>query len=794
MRNEGLPWIKEQANSLRSQTSGWPLCPQPLPGTALPLCYGLYLFATIARFGSSGFAAVLPATAIGFFPLPCQRLPCMFQYLSDLLFKFLQNLPRIVRVLLWAVALPLAVAAVGAWQLALYPDGQAQRQEEIRQLEGIQADLQAALQARPAATALTEVTDEQQVGQAAQMQVERRLQRLREEAAAAPDGDERAVRLVRLAAQVTVAAGVAAALWGGLGIWAARRSGRRAMRSRDELISAFSRWRHGLGRYLGLLLALLALALVALLVARAAAMWAALAGDGAARSHMRGGVWMLLLVAFAALGALAALWRLRHAMPEADEPGEVLGMLLSHGQAPGLWRHVTDLARRVGTAPPDHMVLGMTESFYVTCARQRVMPGGQLLEGRTLHLPLTYLSLLRRDETDAILAHELGHFLGEDSAYSVRFAPMYASMMHALDSVADGDEDRISWGCISAVIFGEYVLESFHRAVSHWSRVRELQADAVSARVAGPEAAARALVHVSALEPVVYERLSAIARRPAEAGQDLIAMLQADVQAHPLQTHDLDAEAATSHPFDSHPPTLERLRALGALPEGSGSASALPALAAPDADSLAWVRSLFADSDAVQRQLLQDFKTDAAIHNEERRRELTEIRDQVHGEVIVHEGRFFLWLTAFITLGLGAAVCACVMHRAWHAALGLLAACAFFAFMTRWFWLRCRHPVMTLTPAALLLPGLAAPLEWGDIEDFSAEDIGNFFTITFQLTSEAALPVRQHGNYQRLSVKAKKRSVIAQMSSPRGLKRQRLLDLLVIYLRAWHASEALRQM
>ena len=160
------------------------------------------------------------------------------------------------------------------------------------------------------------------------------------------------------------------------------------------------------------------------------------------------------------------------------------------------------------------------------------------------------------------------------------------------------------------------------------------------------------------------------------------------MQAHPLQTHDFDAEAATSHPFDSHPPTLERLRTLGALPEGSGSASALPALAAPDADSLAWVRSLFADSDAVQRQLLQDFKTDAAMHNEERRRELAEIRDQVHGEVIVHEGRFFLGLTAFITLGLGAAVCACVMHRAWHAALGLLAACAFFAFMTRWFWLR----------------------------------------------------------------------------------------------------------
>ena len=34
-----------------------------------------------------------------------------------------------------------------------------------------------------------------------------------------------------------------------------------------------------------------------------------------------------------------------------------------------------------------------------------------------------------------------------------------------------------------------------------------------------------------------------------------------------------------------------------------------------------------------------------------------------------------------------------------------------FLCLLRWFWLRCRHPVMTLTPAALLLPGLAAPLE-----------------------------------------------------------------------------------
>lgn len=581
-------------------------------------------------------------------------------------------------------------------------------------------------------------------------------------------GAQRPVKLA--AAWVAAVAGLAAALWGGFGIWAVRRAGRRAMHSRDELLAAFSRWHAGLPRYLGLLLALVLLAFLALLV---------MTQTGA------------IFTAAVAWSAGAALWRLRRPMPQQTEPDEILGLPLAPEQAPGLWRYARELAARVGVEPPDNIVLGMSESFYVNSASLRAMPAAQLLTGRTLHLPLTYLCLLRRDETDAIVAHELGHFLGEDSAYSMRFMPLYASMEHALHSVVGDDEDQAALGSIPAAVFGLYLLESFHGAVSHWDRVRELQADAVSARITSPETAARALVHVSALEPVVHERLDAIARRPAQAGQDLIAMLLADVQARPLQAPDLDAEAATSHPYDTHPPTLERLRALG-LPT-------MPALTAPDADTLPWVRSLFSDYDAVQRQLLADFKAVAADHNERMRRELTEISQQAQGHIAVYESRMVLWLCALAALGAGAiflmqmADSASNMSWSWGMAI-VLAACVAFAALAWRAWRRSQAEIMTLTPEALYVSGLRAPLVWGDIDDIEFQSRLGIFAPTFILTPEARLPESARNSKRRVRICAKKRSVTLQRFDPRRMSTEQLCERLHAYFSAWHARKMLDEM
>ena len=599
--------------------------------------------------------------------------------------------------------------------------------------------------------------------------------------------DAQGAGVVRMAAALVVAAGGAAALWGGGGLWAVRRAGRQAMRSREALMDAFARWRVGLARYLGWLLAFVALASVALVLVYVGMVWQMLAGH--VRVYAIGARFgPLLLAAGMAWGSVVALWRLRRVMQLADEPFEVRGLLLTPAQAPGLWRHVADLAQRVGTAAPDHLVLGLLDGFCVTCARLRVLPGGPLLQGRTLYVPLTYLCLLRRDEVDAAIAHELGHLLGEDGVWSMRFTPLYTGMQHALERLTD-EEGNVLAGSAPALFFGEYVLESFHLAVQHWRRARELEADAVSARVAGPQATARALVHVCALSPVVDERLEAIARHPDEAEHDLIAMLQADAQAKPLQAPDLTEEAAAAHPYDAHPPTLERLRVLGA--------GDVADLLLPDADAPGWARSLFADADAVQRQLLDDFKTLAAEQKEQARRELTDMRNEAQGNVAVHEGRFGVWLTSFLTLGqLGLAVLVAFAGAPqWPLALCLLAGGICCALLAHGHLQRVRVEVMTLTPAALLVPGLAAPLPWGDVEDLSAASNGHTLTITFMLAPETPLPAHAHNNRRRLKVSATPRAVIVEMlTPPKGMTELQLLERVLACIRAWHAGKALEEM
>ncbi|MFV0678707.1 M48 family metallopeptidase [Ottowia sp.] len=702
--------------------------------------------------------------------------------------NLLAKLPPLTRVLMWMVALPLALAAFGGWELSQYPASApagmtASDNAQAQHIQDLQA-LQAQLASRSPHDTVR-INGRPTTVVVARAKVKALLDQIKEE----QTRQNMATRIVRPAAWTVVVSGLLAALWGVLGIASARHAGGRALRSRDALIAAFARWRGYLQPYLGVLLALITLTFLALTVVRCAVAYDVFTADGRVSSGMV--KWQALLVmitAFTAWGAAAAWWRLRQSVQFISEPNDVMGQALTPQQAPGLWQHVRELAARVGTAPPEHMVLGMVESFYVTNHTLRTQPAQQLLEGRTLHLPLTYLSLLRRDEIDAIIAHEMGHFLGEDTAYSMRFVPLYASMEHALHSMTDKGE--IPWGSIPAYTFSAYLLESFHGAVNHWSRQRELAADAVSARVASPEAAARALVHVSALAPVVEERLEAIARRPAETGHDLIAMLQEDVRAKPLAPPDLSAEAATTHPFDTHPPTIDRLKALGA--------PRMPQLAAPDDDALQWVRSLFADSAAVQSALLADFKSAATEYNAETRRHLQAMSDQVKGTVVLHESRALPIgvFAAAAVLGLATLAAAALTGWSQHlvALLIMLTITAALGGLAVLCWKRTQHEVMTLTPDHLLLPGMDQPLSWGAVESLQINLVNSTLSAIFDLTPETPLPTLRHSNMRRTVVKARKHRLIVSAVGTRGLKIEQAAELIDTYLSGWHAREAMQQM
>ncbi|WP_163020165.1 M48 family metalloprotease, partial [Pseudomonas viridiflava] len=118
------------------------------------------------------------------------------------------------------------------------------------------------------------------------------------------------------------------------------------------------------------------------------------------------------------------------------------------------------------------------------------------------------LGLMNAAETSAVIGHELAHFAGEDTEYSLRFLPIYDGIGRSLVVIAANMmiSDLLQRTILRpAFMLGVHFMESFDHAVNHWSRVRELAADAAGASLAGNAAAASALVRISAIDPLLQD-------------------------------------------------------------------------------------------------------------------------------------------------------------------------------------------------------------------------------------------------------------------------------------------------
>lgn len=185
-----------------------------------------------------------------------------------------------------------------------------------------------------------------------------------------------------------------------------------------------------------------------------------------------------LSVALILLGLLASAWqmlakisrlRLRPA-PALD----VIGRRLGEEDAPELWTLLRELAARLDTPAPQHLLVGLCDGFYVTANRVCLQPSGEHLEGRSLYLSLPLLGLLDRAELSAVIAHELAHFAGRDAHYSLRFLPIYQGAASQLAAIEEQEANVFERAALEpARLLAGYFLERFGLAVNHWSRLRE---------------------------------------------------------------------------------------------------------------------------------------------------------------------------------------------------------------------------------------------------------------------------------------------------------------------------------
>ena len=271
------------------------------------------------------------------------------------------------------------------------------------------------------------------------------------------------------------------------------------------------------------------------------------------------------------LGALAACWVLLKSSVAflKREPMLLRGVSLDKIQHQGFFAFVNGIASKLKAQAPDHIVVGLEPNFFVTAADVRLAGQDSLLHGRTLFVSLGLLRVFGVDELAAVVGHELGHFRGEDVAYSMKFAPTYSRLGQALASLSQSTGSAADLGRLPAQIALSMCFMEFASAERSVGRDRELLADKAGAEASDGQALARALVKVSLFGPQWGVLTNAHTDELANGRMFTnLAQTYAGVCAQVMA--DLDwavareelGKSVQPHPIDTHPPLLVRLQNL----------------------------------------------------------------------------------------------------------------------------------------------------------------------------------------------------------------------------------------
>lgn len=246
----------------------------------------------------------------------------------------------------------------------------------------------------------------------------------------------------------------------------------------------------------------------------------------------------------------------------------VSGQLVTRETAPELHALIEETASKLGAQPPRNVVIGLEPTFFATAATVRLVGTTTKLTGESLFLSAPLVRMFTRGELTAVIGHELAHFSGADTAYSLRFAPVYRGLGTALSAMngADGEQSFVTLPAASLLGGLISLFEKNEKAVG---RERELEADAAGARVSSPDDLASALVKVSVFAPA-WPKITQSAIDRLNQGKIVrnLSTTFLDFARFDVDRAAIDEVAAASlasvisHPTDTHPPLAQRLEAL----------------------------------------------------------------------------------------------------------------------------------------------------------------------------------------------------------------------------------------
>lgn len=265
---------------------------------------------------------------------------------------------------------------------------------------------------------------------------------------------------------------------------------------------------------------------------------------------------LIVIAGIIALIAVAAVLIAIFKRPKIEHVVE--GVVLPKDEGSRLWSDLRAICDKVGATPPDQIVAGVDDNFFVT--ENPITVEGQKLTGKSLFVSLALLKQLHAKEAEAVLAHEMAHFSGQDTLYSKRIAPLMMRYEAYLSALYENP--------LTKPVF--YFMLCFHAlfslSLSRLSRQREFRADRLAQEATSARDFAGALLRIAAyskfrtnVEQELFRQEQALAT--ADISDRIAAGFPAFAVAFAGDPQ--LGETETIHPFDSHPPMSQRLQALG---------------------------------------------------------------------------------------------------------------------------------------------------------------------------------------------------------------------------------------
>ena len=176
------------------------------------------------------------------------------------------------------------------------------------------------------------------------------------------------------------------------------------------------------------------------------------------------------------------------------------------------------------------------------------------------------MTLLSKDELKAIIGHELGHFRGNDLAYTKKFAPGYMSLQKSINKI----EESESIIMLPVSMLLEYLFQSFSVNEKKISRHRELQADKAAVEVTSNQSFALGLIKVATFShtwtDIQTENIEQINKGRANnnIARTYSDKVKLDIEeAEIASIISMAMEEKIAHPTDTHPTISERFIAIG---------------------------------------------------------------------------------------------------------------------------------------------------------------------------------------------------------------------------------------